>query len=261
MMPFTGPNLMPYGLPDVQEAYRALLEAGGEALKWGAVSQGFDKEMAESGFPNLFGGFCMAPFDAIGDCLRGTKGIMMDMYRQPDKLIEALEAITPLLVKMGVAYTEMSGNPIVLIPIHKGADGFLSDEQFRTFYWPTFRKVLTGLIDEGRVPCTFAEGGYNSRLEIIRDLPKGKALWMFDLTDMARAKQVLGDVCCIGGNIPITMLKLGTPGEVTDYARKLIDTAGRNGGYIMFAGAVIDEARSENIRAMIGAAKEYGVYR
>jgi len=259
-LPFVGFNLIPYGMPDVQEAFKALLEAGGEALRWGSVASAFDKEMAQSGFPNFFGGTTKAPFDAIGDTLRGTTGIMLDMYRQPDKLLEALEAITPLLIKMGISSTSRTGNPIVFIPLHKGADGFLSDEQYKTFYWPTFRKVLMGLIDEGRVPFSFAEGGYNSRLEVIRDLPRGKVIWWFDLTDMDKAKQVLGNSVCIGGNMPITLLNVGTPAEVRDHAKKLIDTVGKDGGYIMINGAVIDEAKPENVKAMIDFTKEYGVY-
>jgi len=50
---------------------------------------------------------------------------------------------------------------------------------------------------------------------------------------MNKAKEILGDTACIGGNMPITVLNLGTPAEVRDYAKKLIDTAGRDGGYIM----------------------------
>jgi len=49
-----------------------------------------------------------------------------------------------------------------------------------------------GLINEGFVPLLFAEGGYNSRLEVISDLPKGKTVWWFENTDMARAKQTVG---------------------------------------------------------------------
>ena len=210
-LPFTGGNLLQYGLPEVQTAVRALLEAGSEALKWVGGLGAFDKEMAEAGFPNIFGGAAKAPFDVLGDTLRGTRGIMLDMYRQPDKLLRALEAMTPFMINMGVSMAKMNGNPVIFMPLHKGADGFLSDKQFKTFYWPTFRKVLMGLIDEGCVPCPWAEGGYNSRLEVIRDLPKGKVIWMFDLTDMARAKEILGDVACIGGNMPITLLSIGTP--------------------------------------------------
>ena len=260
-LPLTGGSLKPYGFPDVQAAYKALLEAGSEALKWAGVIDTFDKEMTESGFPNFSGGFTKAPFDTIGDTLRGTRGIMLDIYRQPDKLLQALEAITPLMIKMGVSGARANRNPIIFIPLHKGADGFLSDEQFKTFYWPSLRKVLMGLIDEGCVPFSFAEGGYNSRLDVIQDLPRAKAIWSFDLTDMAKAKQILGGTACIGGNLPITLLSVGTPQDVKDYARKLINTAGKGGGYIMVNGAVIDEAKPENVKAMVDFTKEYGVYK
>ena len=260
-LPFTGGNILPYGLPDVQDAIKALMEAGSEALKWAGVLGAFDKEMAEKGFPNFFGGASKAPYDTIGDTLRGTKGIMLDLYRQPDKLLKALEVTTPLMVNMGVSMAKMNGNPIVFIPLHKGADGFLSDEQFKTFYWPSFRKLLMGLIEEGCVPFSYVEGSFNSRLEIIKDLPKGKVIWAFDLTDMDKAKEILGDSACVGGNMPITLLNLGTPQDVKDYAKKLIDTAGKDGGYIMFNGAVIEEAKPENVKVMIDFTKKYGVYK
>ena len=258
---FTAASFIAYGLPPVQDAYKALLEAGSEALKWIGVVGACHGEMAAAGFPNFFGGGCKVPFDTLGDTLRGTKGIMLDMYRQPDKLLQALEAMTPIMIKMGASAAKMNGNPIVFIPLHKGADGFLSDEQFKTFYWPTFRKLLMGLIDEGCVPFPWAEGGYNSRLKVIRDVPKGKVLYGFDTTDMAKAKEILGDVACIGGNMPIDLLSVGTSQQVEDCAKKLIETAGKGGGYIMMSGAVIDEAKSENIKAMIDATKEYGVYK
>jgi hypothetical protein len=258
---FSGVNFIPYGLPEVQAAYKALLEAGSEALKWIGFVGAWGKEMAAAGFPNFFGGGTKAPFDTIGDTLRGTRGIMLDMYRQPDKLLQALEAMAPLMIKMGASAAKMNGNPMVFIPLHKGADGFLSDEQFKTFYWPTFRKLLMGLIDEGCVPFPWAEGGYNSRLKVIRDVPKGKTAWGFDTTDMAKAKGILGSVACIGGNMPIALLSVGTPQAVKDYAKKLIETAGKGGGYIMMNGVVIENIKPENVKAMIDATKEYGVYK
>jgi uroporphyrinogen-III decarboxylase len=217
--------------------------------------------MKAAGFPNIFGGFSKAPFDVIGDTLRGTRGIMVDMYRQPDKLLEALEAITPMMINMGVSAAKMSGNPLVFIPLHKGADGFLSDEQFKTFYWPAFRKLLMGLIEEGCVPFPWAEGGYNSRLEVIRDVPKGKVFYGFDKTDMAKAKEILGDVACIGGNVPTALLAVGTPQEIKDYTKELIDTAGKGGGYVMMNGAALDDVNPENVKVWVDFTKEYGVYR
>jgi hypothetical protein len=256
-----GFNFIPYGIPPVQAAYKALMEAGSEALKWVGAIGAHGAEMATLGFPAFWDGPAKAPFDMIGDTLRGTKGIMTDMYRQPDKLLQAMEVMTPLVIKMGVSGVKMSGVPIVPIVMHKGADGFLSDEQYKKFYWPTFRKLLMGFIAEGIVPFCFAEGGYNSRLEIIRDLPKGKVIWWLDRTDMAKAKKILGDVACIGGNVPPDLLAVGTPQQVKDQVKKLIDTCAKGGGYIMGNGTVIEQAKPENLHAMIDFTKEYGVYK
>ena len=186
---------------------------------------------------------------------------MVDMYRQPYKLLEAMEAITPLMIDMGTSATQAAGNPMVMIPLHKGADSFMSDEQFKKFYWPTFRKLLLGLIDEGCVPFPFVEGSYNTRLEIIQDIPKGKTFWTFDATDMVKAKKTIGRVACIGGNVPTDLLSVGTPQQVKDYVRKLIDTVGEGGGYVMANGVAADNVKPENLKAMIDFTKEYGVYK
>jgi len=260
-MPATGPSLAPYGMPDVQAALQTLLEAGREALKWMEIINECNKEAMESGLPLFNGGMAKAPFDTIGDTLRGTQGIMLDMYRQPDKLLEAMESITTMEIKRGVSGANASGIPVIFIPLHKGADGFMSERQFETFYWPTLKKVILGLIDEGVVPSMFAEGGYNSRLEIIKDLPRGKVVWHFDQTDMARAKEVLGDTACIMGNVPSSLLFSGIPEEVKNYCKELIDVVGKGGGFILAEGAVIDEGEPENLRAVMEAAKEYGVYK
>jgi hypothetical protein len=254
-------NFIPFGLPPVQGTFQALFEAGGEALKWAGAMGGTDGELATLGFPNILGGFTKAPFDVIGDTLRGTKGIMLDIYRQPDKLIEAMEAITPLMIKMGVGSAHMTGNPLIFVPLHKGADGFLSDEQFKKFYWPTLKEVLLGLVEGGCVPLPAAEGGYSSRLEIVKDLPRGKTLWMIDLTDMADAKETLGQNACLLGNLPSALLNLGTPQEVGEYVKKLIDTAGKDGGLIVSNGSFFDHAKPENVKAMVDFTKEYGVYK
>jgi hypothetical protein len=253
--------LLQYGLPPVQATYKALLEAGDEALKWIGAMGGSDGELATLGYPNILGGFTKAPFDVLGDTLRGTKGIMLDIYRQPDKLLAAMEALTPIMTKMGLSAAQQTGNPLIFMPLHKGADGFLSDEQFKKFYWPPFRQVMMGLISEGCVPFPALEGHWDSRLEVVQDVPKGKTIWMVDQSDIVRAKATLGQNACLTGNVSSSMLNLGTPQDVTDYVKKLIDTVGQGGGYIVSNGAFFDQAKPENVKAMVDTAKEYGVYK
>jgi hypothetical protein len=256
-----GYPFIPFGVPPVQAAYKALLEAGNEALKWIVAMGAHNAEMTAIGLPAFWDGPAKPPFDMIGDTMRGTKGIMTDMYRQPDKLLKALEVMTPLVIRMAKGSVVASGVPIVAIVMHKGADGFLSDEQYKKFYWPTFRKVLMGFINEGIVPFLFAEGGYNTRLEVIRDLPKASVICWFDRTDMAKAKKIVGGTNCIGGNVPPELLSVGTPQQVKDYVKKLIDTCAPGGGYILGNGTVLEQSKPENLHAMIDTAKEYGVYK
>ena len=147
-----------------------------------------------------------------------------------------------------------------MFPLHKGDDTFMSDAQYREFYWPTFRRVIMGLVEEGVVPMLFAEGKYNTRLEIIKDLPEGSVIWYFDQTDMARAKEVLGNISCLMGNVPTSLLCTGTPDAVKKYCRRLIETAGRGGGFILAGGAMVDRCNPDNLHAMTDAVFEYGVY-
>jgi uroporphyrinogen-III decarboxylase len=257
----TGVIFFPYGLPDVQAAFKALLEAGSEALKWLGYFGAFYKEMTELGFPSYLAGFTKAPFDILADTLRGTRGIMLDMYRQPDKLIEAMDAILPFWIQKGIIEAKMGGSPLIFLPLHKGADGFMSDEQYKTFYWPYLKKILLGLIDEGVVPLCWAEGGYDSRLEVIRDVPKGKMAWLFDRVDMAKAKEALDGIACVMGSMPMDLMTVGTPQKAREHAKKLIDTCGKGGGYVMANGAFFDEVKWDNLKAIVDTVKEYGVYK
>jgi hypothetical protein len=253
---FLGPAIM----PDVRAAYQAIIDYGVATSKWMIPLMQFNQEATAAGYPTLFGGQSHAPFDILADTLRGTKGILLDMYRQPEKVLKAMEKIVRMNIDVGLEGIKMSGKPIVFFALHKGDDTFMSSRQYEQFYWPTFRKVILGLVEEGAVPLLFAEGKYDNRLEIIKDLPRGKVIWYFDRTDMFQAKKILGDTACISGNVPASLLITGTPKEVKEYCRKLIEVCGEGGGFILAGGASIDKGDPDNLRAMKEAVMEYGIY-
>jgi hypothetical protein len=254
-------NVGIFGTPEVEEALNSLIKAGKEAVRWGKHLARESKEITSLGFPVMRGGNSAAPYDIIGDWFRGTYGVMVDMYRCPEKLLKAMDRLVPLLVRMGVEQSKKSSNPIVGLMLHKGPEGFMSLEQYKTFYWPTLRKVMLGLIEEGCVPMPLFEGDNTSRLEIISDIPKGKALYWFETVDIHKAKEVLGDVVCFRGNVPITTLCLCTPDDVKAYVKELIDVVGKDGGLMVDCGIWFDEAKHENVKAMVEFTKEYGVYK
>ena len=247
--------------PEVRGAFESLLKAGHQSADFISGMSSFDEEMAELGFPSWGKVVVRTAFDNISDYLRGMRGTMLDMYRQPDKLLQAIEKLSPVIIESVVSEAKTSGSPRVFIPLHRGADGFMSLSQFETFYWPTLKRLILALIDEGLTPCPFFEGSYDSRLEYLLELPKGKVFARFDCTDLFKAKEVIGDTICILGNVPVTLLQLATPEEVRGYCKRLIDVVGEGGGFVMGTGGVLDEAKPENVHAMIDFTKSYGVYR
>ena len=254
-------QFMPFATPEGQKMLQTLMEVGKEYQRMMQAMAQAGPSGAAHGYPVAFGAFCKAPFDTIGDSLRGTQPILKDMYRRPDKLLEALDVVADFTISSLLSAPNVSNIFMVTYPLHKGADGWMSQKQFDTFYWPSLKKVMDAFIKEGLIQNMFAEGGYNTRLETVNDFAKGTVSWYFDKTDMAKAKKVLGSKCAIQGNIPSSLIVTGTAADTKEYCRKVIEDCGKGGGFILSAGAVADNPKLENLRAIMAAVREYGVYK
>jgi len=259
------PACLPFASAELQGALQTLRYAG-EALGryYKFVGEYFAEIKAEHGFPAAAGSFAWAPFDLIGDTLRGTEGVLTDMLLRPAQLEKAIEKMVPVGIAMGVQGLQITGNPFCWIWLHKGMDSFMSDVQFEQFYWRSLKRMIDGLVAGGVTPMIYGEGWLNRRVKYFAELPRGKCMLHFDnasFDDMRAAKNALRDIACISGNVPNLLFSYGTPADIKDYVRKLIDICGRDGGYIMDTAALLDDAKPENIRAWFDFTREYGVYR
>ena len=212
--------------------------------------------LAGRGFPGMGAGFGKVPFDFLGDTLRGTKGIMMDMYRHPKQVQAACEAYVPLLVKQLVDACDAAAAPTVMFPLHKGTDTFMSQQQFDTFYWPTMKALYLGLWEEGIMPCSFVEGSYNFRLERLAEMPKGSCYWFFDQTDMAKVKDCLEGIATIGGNVPPSLMQTGSPEKLQEYCDWLVDLYSGSAGYILAMGCGYETTTDEKVRILRDSVKK-----
>jgi len=183
------------------------------------------------------------------------------MYKVPDKLLALIEMFTPMAIGGTIAMAKQTGNTGVFIPMHRGAAGFMSDEQFAKFYWPGFKALVLGLIEAGLTPIPLFEGDYTPRLAYLRELPPKKIYAHFDKVDRIKAKETIGDVMCFWGNVPASLMCSGTPQQVKDDVKELIDIFGDNGGLIIDSTMGLpDESRPENVQALTEAVHEYGLY-
>lgn len=249
------------GTPEFSNMLRKMAKISRDAVKWQKQVQRLSKDLNTAGFPGraaMIGGG--VPYDMISDFMRGMRGAMLDMYRCPDKLLAAIEKISRQTLQRIAAAPKATAFTTTFIALHRGADGFMSLKQFEKFYWPYLMKLVNALVEAGYTPEIFFEGDYTQRLEYLRELPKGKAIARFDRTDMAKAKQVLGGHVCISGNVPSSLLQMSDVEGVKKYCKWLIDVVGKDGGFVMGPGSVVDEVRPENLKAMIDFTREYGKY-
>jgi uroporphyrinogen-III decarboxylase len=183
------------------------------------------------------------------------------MYQVPDKLLAAIDMITPLKISGAVMMAKQAQVDSAVIFLHRGSEGFMSDAQFARFYWPCLRDLILGLIDAGIRPIVYTEGDYTPRLKYFQDLPAKKFVMHYQDVDRKLAKKLLGDICCFWGNVPSALMCTGTPEQVKDDVKELIDIFGDNGGLVIDSTIGIpDESKPENVQALTDAVHEYGMY-
>jgi hypothetical protein len=215
----------------------------------------------ESGTVSAIAGILKAPFDIIADKLRGYLGLVTDVLDRPNKVLAACEALMPHLTHIALSGADPDKNVPIGYWMHRGCVPFFSMEHFKRFYWPTFKPIVEEIWAHGHQVLFYAEGNWDAHLGSFAELPDRSIVYHVDQGDIFKVHKVLGDKFCISGGIPNWLLATGTPQEVRDYCRKVIDGVAGDGGYIMDAAAIVqNDAKVENIRAMTEFTREYGVY-
>jgi hypothetical protein len=242
-------------------AYMAMLKGGMAQMMTAEVMKNRSIQLQQRwGMPQPTTGAFIAPFDIIADVMRGFNGMMVDMYRRPDKIIEACDVLVHEISHFALATADPFKRYPIFVPTHKPM--FLSPDQFDQFYWPSFKKTVEILIAAGHTVRAYLEGDWGAHLHRLQELPKGKVLCDIDTQgDIVKAKEILGGYQCIAGGVKDSQLILGTPEEMREQVRWLCETVGKDGGYMISGGCNIPyTTKTENYRAMIDAVLEFGVY-
>jgi len=144
--------------------------------------------------------------------------------------------------------------------VHRSSNDFISPAMFAELSFPSLKRLADRLVVAGISPVLHLDGNWDENLPILRELPAGNCVAQFDgRTDIFLAKRVIGDRICIMGDVPATMLSLGSVSEVDEYCHRLIEEVGLGGGFIMAAGCEIPpDAKPANVRAMLQSVVKYG---
>lgn len=216
---------------------------------------------SEAGTVSAIAGIFKAPFDIIGDKLRGFVGLTMDMHTQPDKVLKACEALMPHLCQVGLTTADPARQVPIGFWMHRGCVPFINPRQFDSHYWPTLKPIIEEFWKHGHQTLFYAEGKWKHHLETFRELPDRSLVFHCDQDDIFHVHQKLHDKFALSGGIPNVLLSYGKPEEVRAFCRRVIDEVAGGGGYIMDAGAIMqDDTSTGNLRVMTETARQHGVY-
>jgi hypothetical protein len=254
--------------PEFEQFARAMKKAGEEQKKWNEAIGDFNQEMASLGFPQdpfwRRQGGVQPPFSGFSNSFRGFRGVVIDMFRQPDKLKAALEKFLEFRISRAKPAVHEDDKPAIggAAEAHRVSDDILSIKQFEEFVWPNWKRAIQTTFDLGYdVIAMLMEGRRDNQLEYLTEFPKGTFYLRIQDTDMFRAKEILGDRACLAGNVPVSLLCAGSPSEVEEYCKKLIQVCGKNGGFILTSSTTgYGETKPQNVKAMIDSVEKYGRY-
>jgi hypothetical protein len=158
-----------------------------------------------------------------------------------------------------------SADPTSTVPIghwmHRSGVPFVSPEQFDKFHWSTLKPMVQELWGAGHQTLFYAEGNWNRHLDAFAELPDGSIVYHVDQDDIFDVHRKIGHKFCLSGGIPNFLLAYGKPEQVREHVKKVIDEVAQDGGYILDASAIVQNAATvENMQVMTDTARECGVY-
>jgi uroporphyrinogen-III decarboxylase len=215
----------------------------------------------ESGTVSAIAGILKAPLDIIADKLRGYLGLLDDLQTQPKKVLAACEALAPHLCNVAMGSSDPTGTVPVGFWMHRSCVPFVSPDTFKNYFWATLKPIILELWRHGRQTLFYAEGNWNHHLDSFAELPDRSIVYHVDQADIFEVHRKLGHKFCLSGGVPNVALSWGTPDQVRDHVKQIIDGVAQDGGYILDASAIMqNDTNPDNMRAMTDFAREYGVY-
>ena len=215
----------------------------------------------QCGTVSAISGILKAPLDILADKLRGYVGLCMDLLERPQKVLAACRALAPYLTQVALSGADPEKNVPITIWMHRGCVPFVSEEHFKTIYWPTLKPIIETIWSQGHQVLFYAEGNWDMHLESFAELEPASIIYHVDKGDILKVHKAIGDRFCISGGLDNVLLSYGTEDEVRSACKKIIEEVAQDGGYIMDASAIVqNDAKIENVKAMTEFTREYGVY-
>lgn len=259
-------EILPRKFPVLREkdtAVEAWHQGIHDVLDWldfnAKANAGIEKE---TGVPIISkGGTYVAP-DVILDFFRDFAGIMIDIRRRPQDVIDACDALFPMMIAGAKSWKNPDDSGGIFMPLHMPT--YLKPKDFEKFYWPYMKKTAIELNKLGMPSIFYCENDWTPYLDIVSDMPQDcLIIGIFEKGDLRVIKEKLGKSFCIAGGLKLDTLRNGTVDDCIDEAKWCLDNLAPGGGYIFGTDINLcykNDAKPENLAAVTNYVHENGVY-
>jgi len=190
---------------------------------------------------------------------RTFKEFIKDVYRIPDKVQAAMDAVVEDFIRNTIETAELTGVPGVMLILERGGGFYFPLRIFERFEFPYIKRMVEAFAARGLLTVLHLDQDWTLNLPYFKELPGGMCICELDgTTDIFKAKEVLGGHLCLMGDVPASLLSIGSSEEVEEYCRKLIETVGRGAGFILSSGCTVPaDCKFENFKTMVDSVKKY----
>jgi uroporphyrinogen-III decarboxylase len=212
----------------------------------------------DRGFVPISYGAVSIPFEYLCGA-RSLQEFFLDLYRRPDTVKAAMDRMLPDLLRAGIGAARRSGVPGIWVGGWRAASALLAPRLWNEFVFPYYLEMVRALAERDVTCVLHFDQDWTRDLGRLRELPARRCLLNLDgMTDIRKAKEILGDHMAIMGDVPAALFSVGTPDDVYRYVRDLVGDVGPT-GLILCPGcdAPID-ATPENMEAFVAASCDCG---
>lgn len=171
------------------------------------------------------------PMDHIFDFLRGFRGTLTDLRRQPANVKAAADAIWEYRWAEKVSQPYNAANGFPFQPCHIPA--YLSPKQFTELYWPYEKRLIEWVAASGSKVFLIMEGRWEKIWNCFLDVPKDSVVLYADDDDVTKLKAELGHHQIVMGGLKIADMRLKNFEQIRDDVKRVIDTRAPGGGFLL----------------------------
>lgn len=190
--------------------------------------------------------------------LVGEELMMKATFKKPAFVERVVDFTTDLLIHLYEPLVKDGTLEVISLADPTASGDLISKKQFERFALPYLKRFTDWARSKNVHTLVHICGNTTDRLDLF-PLTGASCISLDHKTDIAKAKEILYGKICFAGNVdPVKVMLQGTVQDVEDHCRRIIETAGTDGGFVLMPGCDIPPAVPyENIERFIDVARQW----